>query len=145
MRIRPPLVFILSLLVAFVLHKTVPTVFIYEPYNAVGAAVVVAGFLLMCWTVWTFDKNKTSYKVDTLPSVLVTEGPMKFSRNPIYLGFVLMLVGVSIYVGSALMFAGPVVFFTAINNHQIPLEERTLEKKFGKKYIDYKKKVRRWL
>ena len=80
-----------------------------------------------------------------MPKKLVTSGFFKFSRNPTYLGMTLALFGEAIFLGSLVTFILPILFFVLINKTNIPVEEKNLEKKFGKKYLNYKKKVRRWI
>ena len=62
-----------------------------------------------------------------------------------YLGGVLMLLGASLLLGSFSSLIGPIALFMALDRHFIPLEEKNLEKAFGKDFLDYKKKKRRWL
>ena len=62
-----------------------------------------------------------------------------------YLGMNLILWGISILLGSLITFIFPIVFIILIKRLFIEFEENNLEKRFGKRYIDYKKKVRRWI
>jgi protein-S-isoprenylcysteine O-methyltransferase Ste14 len=62
-----------------------------------------------------------------------------------YLGMMSILLGVAIFLGSLISFAFPIIFIIIMEKLFIPLEEKNLEKKFGNQYIDYKKRVRRWI
>jgi len=62
-----------------------------------------------------------------------------------YLGMMSILLGVAIFLGSLIAFAFPIIFVMIMERRFIPLEEKNLEKKFGNQYIDYKKRVRRWI
>lgn len=76
---------------------------------------------------------------------MIAEGTYKFTRNPMYLGVTMALLGSSIYFGNFLSFLSPLIFFTAMNFIYIPFEEQLMEKVFGKNYAEYKEKVRRWI
>ncbi len=80
-----------------------------------------------------------------IPTSLVTEGPFHISRQPIYLGMIFILLGEAILLGSLITFIFPVIFMILMEKIFIPVEEKNLETAFGEKYLDYKKKVRRWI
>lgn len=146
MKLKPPHFFILYLFVPFAAQHFFPFArIIVTPYNLAGVIIAVMGIILMAWALRLFKKKGTTHKVSEKPRSLVTTGPFSFSRNPIYLGFVLMLLGAAVYVGTAVMFLGPIAFFLTMNSYQIPKEEKTLEQIFGKNYAGYKKRARRWV
>lgn len=99
----------------------------------------------MIWAWKLFQEKKTPIRPTDEPSTLVADGPFRFSRNPMYLGIILMLTGVAVWVGSLPMFLAPIAFFIVLSIVFIPHEEKTLERIFGDAYRDYKSKVRRWL
>jgi len=76
---------------------------------------------------------------------MVAEGTYKFTRNPMYLGVTIALLGAAIFFGNALSFLSPLIFFLIMNYYFVPREEKLMENIFGKKYLEYKKQVRRWL
>jgi protein-S-isoprenylcysteine O-methyltransferase Ste14 len=78
-------------------------------------------------------------------SSLVTSGVFRFTRNPMYLGLLLVLVGWAVFLASAWPVAGPPAFMLCIGRLQIEPEERVLVAKFGAAYADYASRVRRWL
>ena len=78
-------------------------------------------------------------------SVLVTTGPYRYSRNPMYLGLVLILIGIAILQGSISPVLVIPVFIWLITNNIIKKEEKMLEETFGDAYLEYKKQVRRWI
>ncbi len=92
-----------------------------------------------------FQKCKTPIKPTETPAAMVTDGPYRVTRNPMYLGFVIMLLGAAVWVGTLPMFLAPAAFFLIISLVYIPREEEKMEKIFGQGYRDYKKRVRRWL
>lgn len=78
-------------------------------------------------------------------SKLVTCGVYRYSRNPMYLGLLLLLTGWAVFLGSMVALIFPPLFVWVITTHQIRWEEQALEKMFGEEYLDYKRKVRAWL
>mgnify|MGYP001047295515 FL=1 len=106
---------------------------------------VAAGLGLFVWTLWTFRCHRTTVNPYAGASQLCTEGPFRFSRNPIYLGDWLLLAGVALLLNSLwpLIFA-PLVWL-ALRYGVIRHEEAHLEAKFGDAYPTYRARVRRWL
>ncbi|GAB4184382.1 MAG: isoprenylcysteine carboxylmethyltransferase family protein [Wenzhouxiangellaceae bacterium] len=78
-------------------------------------------------------------------NVLVTGGIYRFSRNPMYLGFLLILTACALYLQNLLCFAALPVFIVAMTRLQIVPEERALRQRFGDRYREYQQRVRRWL
>lgn len=78
-------------------------------------------------------------------SVLVTSGVFRFTRNPMYLGLALVLLGYAAFLCSALALAGPVAFVLYIGRFQIAPEERILRAKFGEAFAAYASRVGRWV
>ena len=78
-------------------------------------------------------------------SALVTTGIYRFTRNPMYVGVLLVLVGWAVYLSVPWTFAGPLAFFLYIDRFQIAPEERVLSSMFAEEYADYKATVRRWV
>ena len=110
-----------------------------------GWLIAGIGLALMLWTMWTFSRHHTTVNPFGGATTLCTSGPFRFSRNPIYLGDWLLLLGVSmlLYTYWPLLFA-PLIWimlrFGVIRN-----EEAHLEAKFGDAYRGYKARVRRWI
>lgn len=147
MRKVSPLVYLLfCLLTAIACHFLFPSPqIVTPPYHYLGVLLILAGIWLNVWASNLFRKKKTGIEPLGRPSALVTEGPFCFSRNPMYLGFVLMMTGVAVLLGSVVAFLAPMAMLITLEAIFIPYEEETLEEIFGQKYSDYKKRVRRWL
>ena len=77
--------------------------------------------------------------------VVVTDGPFRYSRNPIYLGMFIMLAGWAIYLGSISPWFVAALFVYAIRTYWVPMEEMQMEREMGERYMKYKSEVRRWL
>jgi len=78
-------------------------------------------------------------------TALVTSGIYRFTRNPMYVGLTLVLLGWAAFLGSAWALLGPLIFVLYISRFQIGPEERVLSAKFGAAYTEYTARVRRWL
>lgn len=110
-----------------------------------GGALVVAGFVFMMWARILFTSRKTTLFVGTLSSQLVCEGPFRFSRNPMYVGVLVSLLGLALWIGTVPMYLAVPFTFMTFNFFHIPREERILRESFGERYLAYSKDVRRWL
>jgi protein-S-isoprenylcysteine O-methyltransferase Ste14 len=145
-KIFPPTYFFILLMLSVILHFVFPIMkIIPSPYNYLGILLVLFGIIINIWADRIFKTEKTTVKPDESPDVFILSGPFKFTRNPMYLGMLSILLGVAVFLGSLITFIFPVLFIVLMNLLFIPVEEKNLQKKFGKKYIDYKKKVRRWI
>jgi protein-S-isoprenylcysteine O-methyltransferase Ste14 len=110
-----------------------------------GLLLIVLGFLIRVWATVHFYAHKMRVISLEPQQSLITSGPYRFTRNPLYLGG-----NVFIFFGAALLLGSPTgVFATAIHIPLIDLfirrEERQLERAFGRAWQDYKRRVRRWL
>lgn len=110
-----------------------------------GWALVGLGLALFVWTLWTFHRHHTTVNPYAAASALCTDGPFRYSRNPIYVGDWLILVGVCLLLHTLwpLLFA-PLIW-AMLRYGVIRHEEAHLEAKFGEPYRLYKARVRRWL
>lgn len=111
-----------------------------------GALVSAVGFLVAGLGLLEFRRVKTTINPVDIEqaSSLVTTGVYRYTRNPMYLGFTLNLVGLALSLGSLPSVLGPLLFALYVNHLQIRPEERMMESKFGATYLEYKGKVRRW-
>jgi len=102
------------------------------------------GLLIIFWT-WKLFINAGTKEDFSESKTVVVGGPYKYSRNPMYAGMIIFLIGLVILFENILGFISPVLFFLIMEFMFIPFEEKKMEKELGKKYLDYKKKVRKWL
>ena len=146
MKLMPPMIFYAFILLAIILNIFLPIKkIIVQPYNYLGIVLILVGLLIDVWAWMLFRKRKTTLNPYKKPLKLVNNGLFKISRNPMYLGMDLVLWGISIFLGSLITFIFPILFIILIERLFIESEEKSLEKRFGKRYLDYKKKVRRWI
>ena len=135
-----------SIITAIVLHYFFPvTTIIPFPYNLLGLLIVGFGVYSAFLSVRLLISNNTTFEAGGNPSSLVTRRPYSYSRNPIYLGFLLITLGTGTILSSLSAFIAPIIFFLVVNTIIIPFEENRLQKNFGIEYERYKASVRRWL
>jgi protein-S-isoprenylcysteine O-methyltransferase Ste14 len=142
----PPIITVSSIIIAYLFALYIPVASIIPaPYNRLGLILVAAGIIFAGWSIGALQKRSTTVDPRGTPSALVTSGPFRFTRNPIYLGNVLVALGVSLYLGSLSAFIAPILTFSLINALVIPFEEQKLAELFAAEYEAYKAKVRRWV
>lgn len=142
----PPSYFNLFIILTIGFRLLIPLdIFIPAPYSYLGFVFGFGGIVLNIWSTQYLRNSVTQVEFGSRPQTLVTGGPFRFSRNPIYLGGLIMLSGLSIFLGSLITFIFPIALFLILNAVHIPLEEISLEETFGDQYRAYKERVRRWL
>ena len=145
-KIMPPTYFIVFLILSILLHFIFPIKkIIFVPYSYFGWLFILIGTILNIWADFVFKKSKTTVKPYEIPTSFQTIGPFCISRHPMYLGMMLVLLGVGIIHGTLVSFIFPIIFIIIMEKLFIPIEEKNLEKKFGNKYTNYKKRVGRWI
>lgn len=145
-RILPPTLLLICIGVMCLLHILIPFLkIIVYPLNLLGIFLILIGI----WIAFTgsnmFKVANTTEMTFNEPSTLVTDGIYKISRNPMYLGFAQILVGFSIILGSVTPFIIVITFVVITDQLYIRYEEKVLEEVFGKEYLIYRSKVRRWI
>lgn len=142
----PPKYFNFLLVFEVLLHYIMPVkILIHPPFTYLGIILIVLAFALNIWVVRILSRNQTTIEFNKDPSVLVTNGPFRISRNPIYLSGVMLSTGIAIFLGSLITFVFPFMLLLILNRVYIPAEEETLENTFGDEYRTYKHRVRKWL
>lgn len=143
--IPPPIWALLFVLVSWLTgHLTGASASFEQP--VLGWIVIAAGAAFALWGRLTFAKAGTEIRpASAKNSHLVTSGPFRFTRNPMYLGLLAITLGIALVIGTPHAFAAPVVFFLWVNFISIPFEEAKMERQFGEAYRDYKRRVRRWI
>ena len=142
----PPTYLLTSLILLAGLWALLPGPRIIEaPWNLLGVELGVLGVGLNLVGNRQFQKAKTAMNPFGQPRVLVTTGVFRHSRNPMYLGMVLLVLGIAILLGRATPFVAPALLWIALKYRLIPQEERTMSERFGKEYIRYRTRVRRWI
>lgn len=145
-RIIPPVYFLGALLLMVGLHYFLPlTEWIRDFIRFSGITLIMGGVVMAVWGSRAFYKADTPVKPFETTTTLVTHGLYRFTRNPMYLGMVLTLLGTGFLLGSLTPLLVIPIFVWLINNVFIKAEEKMLEELFGDEYLEYKKKVGRWI
>jgi protein-S-isoprenylcysteine O-methyltransferase Ste14 len=145
-KLLPPVLVAIMVIVMSVMRIVLPgPLVVPQPYNWLGLILLVAGPALALVGARQFDKVGTNIPTFNDPTILVTHGLFRWSRNPIYLGFALFLTGLAILLGTLLPFLGPLVFAVTADRWYIAFEEAALERKFGDRYDAYRRATRRWI
>lgn len=111
----------------------------------IGMIVAVAGLALVGAALAIMRRVGTTVLPEHQSTHLVTNGPFAISRNPIYVGFAAIVVAAGLLLGNLWLFAAALLASLIVDRLVIRREEEMLSARFGKKYRDYARKVRRWL
>ena len=144
--VRPPLLYLGALLAGLAADWLHPARAMPAGYRfTLGPALVVAALALAFWAFARFRRAGTNVPTNRPTLALVTDGPYRFSRNPIYLGLTALYRGLAVIAGSlwAVLLIFPVL--AVMRWGVIAREERYLEARFGQPYRDYMARVRRWI
>ncbi len=113
------------------------------PFNLTGIIIAFGGFVLTGKARDLFKKYNTTLDFETSVH-LIDEGVFSKSRNPMYVGMFLLLLGISVCFENIISICIPFVFIILVGIYFIPLEEMMMQKRFGKVYSDYKNKTKLW-
>ena len=142
----PPTYLFLSISAMLILHFYLPVYdIIFTPYSYTGIFIMVTGLAIIVWHAGYFKKYDTPIKPFKESTFLIKDGLYRYTRNPIYLGMVIILFSGAVVLGSLTPFLVIPIFILLIQKIFIEKEEEFLSERFGKKYIEYKKKLRRWI
>jgi len=146
-RMPPPLLYIVFLVIGIALSAVYPIHLLPRPIAWIAGAVILAAGIALgpVWGIRTMQRAKTTVRPDRAATTLLTDGPFRYSRNPLYVSLTLMYAGIAIIANSlwALILIIPPV--AVISLFVIPREEAHLERTFGEAYERYRARVRRWL
>ena len=113
---------------------------------SVGIGLIAFSFVPPIWALILFRSEGTQLNsTSKTNNKLITSGPFRFTRNPMYLGLVVLSLGVAVATDAILMFVAPVLAFVTANWVHIPFEEAKMRRQFGSRFDDYTRNVRRWL
>lgn len=147
--LNPPVWFLIAIAGMVLLHTVAPVYHLARLFGTrvdwIGVVPIVAGIALAAWAGRRFNRHGTTYEPFRPSAALVTDGPYRFTRNPMYLGMVSTLLGIAIGLGSLTPLLVVPVFAGWIEFGFIRPEERLLTDRFGDDYIAYLRRVRRWV
>jgi protein-S-isoprenylcysteine O-methyltransferase Ste14 len=144
--INPPNYFLLSLILVTAFHFVLPIKrILHFPWNLLGLLPIAGGIYLNLAADNSFKRRQTTVKPQEKSSGLVTDGVFRISRNPMYLGMVLILAGLALIFGSLAPWLVVILFAFFLDRIFICYEEKNLQETFGKQWSDYCHRVRRWI
>ena len=143
--LRPPIVFLFAILSGVALDRVWPLPVAPPSLRIFGPLIALCAVLLFLLSFREFRKAGTPVRGAVRPTAIVRTGPYRFSRNPIYVSFILLVLGLSLWwndLWPVVALVPSVGFIAAV---VIPREEGFLERNFQHEYSSYKASVRRWL
>ena len=143
---RPPFVYLGAIAVGLLLHFAWPVRLVSHAVSVpLGGAAVLGAVALFLSAVRTFRTAGTPVPGNLPTTTIARAGPYRYSRNPIYLSFSLLQLGIAFLVNSLWLLVTLIPAVTLMSFVVIPREERYLETRFPSDYLPYKASVRRWL
>jgi protein-S-isoprenylcysteine O-methyltransferase Ste14 len=145
--IRPPLAWGLAVIAGLALNWLVPFPFLpaHLPAGWLGATVFVLALALFAWAIVAITRAGSNVPTNLPTTTIIDSGPYRFTRNPIYLGMLLGLIGLAVAFDNLWLLIMLVPFALVIRYGVVAREEAYLERKFGDVYRGYRSRVRRWL
>ena len=145
-RVPPPLIYLLALLLGLLLNRRLHVPFLSRGVaHVLGWPLVGGGMALAAWFARTIHGADTTLRTDKPVSSLVQDGPFRYSRNPGYLSLAMIYAGIAILRNALLAILLLPLLVLVTQRELIEREERYLERTFGEEYLDYKRRVRRWV
>jgi protein-S-isoprenylcysteine O-methyltransferase Ste14 len=142
----PPAYFALAIVSAALAHFFLPTwQMLGFPWRFAGLLLVGVGAVLAVLAAQAFKRHQTSIRPFERPAALITGGVYRLSRNPIYLGMTVMLLGIAVFLGSAGALATVPALLVVLDRRFVTNEERMLARVFGARFDTYRRRVRRWV
>lgn len=151
MKVIPPPLYLVVFLVAAALmerFKPLPIPWISYEFRTglwIAAVLVALTFAFALWAIAVMTKHKTTVEPGHTPSALVTSGPFRFTRNPLYLSLVVFATSAAIAMASSWFLLAALLLFLALDLIVIRREERMIGLAFGDAYGQYCASVRRWI
>lgn len=140
----PPLIFLAALGIGWFLNWLTPLL-LPSPWHIAGGALILAGFSLGSWGYYALRRAGTAVRPDRPVTALVTDGPYRYTRNPLYIGLTTIYLGIALSTGVLWLLITLVPVLAVMNWKIVRREEQFLEAKFGDAYRNYKVRVRRWV
>ena len=146
LKIPPPLLMLILVVSNYFSSKKIDLILISNQ-KLISFIIFLIGVIILINPIVKFIKSKTTIDPIKFKKVnkLITSGIYKYSRNPMYLGLLMIVISTSIFYLNIFSITTPILFYFWINKFQIKREEIFLTKKFGKEYLSYMTKTRRWI
>ena len=145
-KLMPTTFLLVAMLLCLALNFLIPITYLFlAPINLLGLIPLLIGLWLNLSADRAFKRADTTVKPFEESNSLIEDGVFRFSRNPMYFGFVLILLGISILLRSLSPYIVVVLFVILIDRMYIRHEEQMLETKFGDEWKVYRSRVRKWI
>ena len=145
-KLMPTTYLFVAILLTIALHFLIPVRYVVpSPWNFIGLPLVIFGIWINLSADQAIKKAKTTVKPFEESNVLIQDSVFQLCRNPMYLGFVALLLGISILLRSLSPYIVVVIFTLSMELMFIRIEERMLSEKFGDQWDQYKSRVRKWI
>jgi protein-S-isoprenylcysteine O-methyltransferase Ste14 len=144
-RVHPPIIYAISILSGIGLNNLWPLSMPFGLHGRLyGSIIIVAATLIAAWALLHFHRHDTDVRPDKPDSALITSGPYRFTRNPLYIVLTLAQITAAVWLDNLWILLLVVVSVIVITRYAITREELYLEQLFGQEYLKYKQRVRRW-
>jgi protein-S-isoprenylcysteine O-methyltransferase Ste14 len=143
--LRPPIIFLVAILLGIGLNSVWSLHFVLSILKWLGPPMMVCAVVLFLLSFREFHAAGTPVPGSKRPTTIVRTGPYRFSRNPIYLSFVVLVLGLSVWLNNLWLLVTLVLAISLIASVVIPREEHFLDRTFPEEYRSYRRSVRRWL
>ena len=146
-KLPPPIWALIYVLVALVISWQLGwTAMPGFPLRRLGVVLMFLPWVFPVWAAVRFRREGTEISpISTTNRALIVDGPYRYTRNPMYLGLVLVTLGIAVWVGAWPMFLAPIAVFVTANWVHIPFEETKMRRQFDGAYDEYLRQVRRWV
>jgi protein-S-isoprenylcysteine O-methyltransferase Ste14 len=145
----PPIVYVTAIGVSVLLNVFYPLPWVGQPLSGILLVLgwlMIAAFVALNFTAMrAMRRAGTTVRPDRATDHLVTGGPFSFTRNPLYLAGIMLVLGIGLAFGIAWFLIVGILAAFAVQKLAIEREERHLEARFGETYLDYARRVRRWI
>jgi protein-S-isoprenylcysteine O-methyltransferase Ste14 len=145
----PPIIYLTAVAVSVLLYVLFPLPWLGEPLSSIGRVLgwlMIAAFVALNITaIRIMRRAGTTVRPDRGTDHLVTEGPFAFTRNPLYVAGTMLVLGIGLASGIVWFLLLAIIAAFAVQKLAIEPEERHLKARFGEAYLDYARRVRRWI
>jgi protein-S-isoprenylcysteine O-methyltransferase Ste14 len=145
----PPIIYLAAIAVSVLLNVFYPLPWLGQSLSAIlfvlGWLMIAAFVALNILAIRAMRRAGTTVRPNRATDHLVTEGPFSFTRNPLYLAGTMLIVGIGLVTGIAWFLPLAILAAFAVQKLAIEREERHLQARFGETYLDYARRVRRWI
>lgn len=144
-RVHPPIIYAISILSGIGLNNLWPLSMPFGLHGRLfGGIIIVAATLIAAWALLYFHRHDTDVRPDKPDRALITSGPYRFTRNPLYIVLTLAQITAAVWLDNPWILLLVVASVIVITRYAITREELYLEQLFGEEYLKYKQRVRRW-